>query len=114
MPVLRLILDVRGRNSDAAGLLLRRLVDLVVGRVGRPTGLRQNLGDRRRQRGLAMIDVPDRANVAMRLGAVEFLFGHWLCFLSLSHRGKIWALEPGRLVGALFTPEVELLQRCAV
>jgi hypothetical protein len=29
--VLRLVLDVRGRNGDAAGLLFRRTVDLVIG-----------------------------------------------------------------------------------
>ena len=76
VPLVGLVLDVRGRNRDAARLLLRRLVDLVVGRVGRPARLRQNLGDRRRQRRLAVIDVTDRADVAVRLGAVEFLFGH--------------------------------------
>ena len=76
VPVLRLVLDVRRRDRDAARLLLRRLVDLVVRRVGRAAGLRQDLGDRRRQRRLAMIDVTDRADVAVRLVAVEFLFGH--------------------------------------
>jgi hypothetical protein len=39
--------------------------------------LLQNLGDGRRQRGLAMIDVPDRAHVAVRLGAFKFLFRHF-------------------------------------
>ena len=76
VPVLGLVLDVRRRNGDAARLFLRRLVDLVVGRVGRPAGLRQHLGDRRRQRRLAVIDVSDRPDIAMRLVAVEFLFGH--------------------------------------
>ncbi len=71
-----LILDVRGRDRDAARLLFRRLVDLVVRRVGRAARLGQNLGDRRRQRRLAMVDVTDRADVAVRLVAVEFLFGH--------------------------------------
>ena len=32
------------RNRDAARLLLRRLVDLVIGRIGRPARLRQYLG----------------------------------------------------------------------
>src|SRR6185503_8983167 len=71
-----LVFDVRGRDGDAARLLLRRLVDLVVRRVGGAAGLRQHLGDRRRQRRLAVVDVPDRADIAVRLVAVEFLFGH--------------------------------------
>ena len=71
-----LVFDVRGRNGDAARLLFRRLVDLVIGRVGRLALLGQHLGDRRRQRRLAVIDVTDRADIAMRLVAVEFFFGH--------------------------------------
>ena len=75
MALVGLIFHMRGRNGDAARLLFRRLVDLVIGRVRRLAGLCQNLGDRRRQRRLAVIDVTDRPDVAMRLGAVEFLFG---------------------------------------
>ena len=71
-----LVLDMRGRDRDAAGLLLRRLVDLVVGRERRPAGLRQNLGDRRRQGRLAVIDMADRPDVAVRLRAREFFLGH--------------------------------------
>ena len=74
--VLGLVFDVRRRDRDAARLLLRRLVDLVVGRVGRAAGLGQNLGDRRRQRRLAMVDVTDRADVAVRLVPFKFFFGH--------------------------------------
>jgi hypothetical protein len=66
-----LVLHVGGRDRDAARLLLRSLVDLVVGRKRRPARLRQNLGDRRRQRRLAVVDVPDRADVAVRLVALE-------------------------------------------
>ncbi len=76
MALLRLVLDMRGRDRDAAGLLLRRLVDLVIGGEGRPARLRENLGDRGRQRRLAVVDVADRADVAMRLGTRKFLFGH--------------------------------------
>ncbi len=36
--------------------------------------LRQNFGDRSRQRRLAMIDVSDRAYVYVRLAAIKFLF----------------------------------------
>src|SRR5262249_56928520 len=76
MALVGLIFDVRGRDRDAARFLLRRLVDLVVGSVGRLTFLRQYLGDRGRQCRLAVIDVADRTDIAMRLGALEFFFGH--------------------------------------
>jgi elongation factor Tu len=46
---------------------LMRTVDLVVRGVFREPLLRQNLRDRRRQRGLAMIDVPNRPHVYMGL-----------------------------------------------
>ena len=74
--LLGLVLDVGGRDRDAARLLFRRLVDLVIGGERRPAGLRQNLGDRGRQRRLAMVDVTDRADVAMRLVTREFYLGH--------------------------------------
>ena len=66
--VRRLVLHVRGRNRDAALALFRRVVDRVertelVLRVV----LRQHLRDRRRQRRLAVINVPDRPNVYVRL-----------------------------------------------
>src|SRR5690242_10318060 len=78
VPVRRLVLHVRHRNGDAPLPLFRR----VVNRIKRPellfrVVLRQHLGDRRRQRRLAMINVPDRPNVAMRLAALEFLLRHF-------------------------------------
>ena len=63
----RLVLDVRGIDRDAARLLFRRGVDLVIRLEGRAAGLGQHLGDRCRQRRLAMVDVTDRADVAVRL-----------------------------------------------
>ena len=74
--LLGLVFDVRRRNRDAARLFFRRLVDLVVGGERGAAGLGQHLGDRRRQRRLAVVDVTDRADIAMRLVAQEFLFGH--------------------------------------
>ena len=76
MAVGGLIFDVRGRNGDAAGLLFRRLVDLVVGGEGRAAGFGEDLGDRGGQRGLAVVDVTDGADVAVRLSACEFFLGH--------------------------------------
>ena len=79
----RLVLDVRGVDRDAARLFFGRRVDLVV-TLGLAAELgRQHRGDRRRQRGLAMVDVADRADVHVRLGALKLAFCH---FCSLRKR----------------------------
>ena len=73
---LGLVFDMRGRDRDAAGLFFRRLVDLIVGGVSRAARLGQNLGDRSRQRRLAMVDMADRADVAMGLVTRKLFLGH--------------------------------------
>ena len=74
--VIGLVLDVGDRDRDAALALLRGLVDLVEGgEVGQAlVGLA--LGDRRREGGLAVVDVPDRADVHVGLRPLELLLGH--------------------------------------
>src|SRR5580658_6489583 len=77
MPVRRLILHVRYRYGDPALPLFRRVVD----RIKRPKRhlrvvLRQHLRDRRRQRRLPVVDMPDRPHVQVRLAALEFLLRH--------------------------------------
>ena len=64
----RLVLHVRRGDGDAALALFRCVVDRVerAERVLRVV-LGQHLRDRRRQRRLAVIDVPDRPNIHMRL-----------------------------------------------
>src|ERR1700686_3260009 len=79
MPVCRLVLDVRRGDGDAARLLFRSVVD----RIKRPENnlrvvLLQYLGDRRRQRRLAMVDVTNRPYVAVRLCPLKFFFRHFL------------------------------------
>ena len=86
VPVLRLVLDMRRRDRDPARLLLRRLVDLVVGRERRPARLRQHLRDRRRQRRLAMIDMTNRPDVAVRLVPLKLRLRHRLVLRSLALR----------------------------
>src|SRR5439155_12385013 len=66
-------------NRDTTRFFFPRIVD----RIKRPEHnlgivLLQNLGDGRRQRGLAMINVTDGAHVAVRLSAFKFLFRHFL------------------------------------
>src|SRR5271169_7192535 len=76
MALLGLVFDMRRRDRDPASLLFRRLVDLIVGGIGRAARLGQNLGDRSRQRRLAMVDMADRANVAMGLVTRKLFLGH--------------------------------------
>jgi len=76
MAGLGLVFDVGRRNRNTAGLFFRRLVNLIIRRVRRAARLRKNLSNRRRQRRLAMVNVTNRSDVAMRLVARKFLFGH--------------------------------------
>ena len=71
-----LVFDMGRRDRDAARLLFRRLVDLVVRRERRAARLRQHLRDRCRQRRLAMIDMTDRPDVAVRLVPLKFCLRH--------------------------------------
>jgi hypothetical protein len=80
--VLRLVLDVGGRDRDAALLLLRRVVDLGECLGLTALSLCQDVRDRRCQRGLAVVDVTDGADVAVRLVALELLLRHWGLLLS--------------------------------
>jgi hypothetical protein len=72
-----LIFDVRRRNGDAALTLFRRLVDVREVDGLTAAVLRQHLGDRSRKRRLAMVDVTDGADVAVRLVPLEFSLRHF-------------------------------------
>jgi hypothetical protein len=68
---------VRRVDRDPALLLLGRVVDRFEGAdSGVPALLREDLRDRRGQGRLAVVDVTDRADVDVRLGALELLLGH--------------------------------------
>src|SRR5699024_3002229 len=81
-----LVLDVRDVDRDAALLLLGRVVDRVE--VARLVEVRelvvQDLRDRGAQRGLAVVDVTDGADVDVRLGPLELGLGHCGVLLGLS------------------------------
>ena len=82
-----LVLDVADVDRDATGLLFRRLVDLIKLNSTTSTSLlSEHLGDRRRQRGLAVVDVSHRSDVEMGLGTNEFLFCHDLLLSIAAHR----------------------------
>ena len=71
-----LILNVGRRDGDATLALLRSLVDVgIVGERG-AASLRQNLGDRGSQGRLAVVDVTDSADVAVRLGPLKLSLSH--------------------------------------
>ena len=71
-------------------LLFRRLVDLVEGHLLRQPLGRLNRRDRRRQRRLPVVDVPDRADVHVRLGALELC----LCHDQYSKRKRVGQQQP--------------------
>jgi len=48
----------------------------VIGNETAPALIGRNAGERRRKRGLAMVDVTDRADIAMRQDAVELFSAH--------------------------------------
>ncbi len=72
----RLVLDVGRRDRDAARLLFRRRVNLVVTLELTTKTLCTNLRQRRGQRRLAVIHVANRAHVHVGLGALEFTLCH--------------------------------------
>ena len=80
VPRLGLVLDVRDRDGDAALTLLRSLVDHVEWgeRVHVGVLVVQHLGDRRGKSRLTVVDVPDGADVDVRLGPLELGLRHWV------------------------------------
>ena len=81
MTILRLVLDMGDRDRDTTRLLLRRLVNPLEISEIRQTTIRQRLGDRSRERGLAMVNMTHGPNVDVRLVPLELLFTH--CTTSL-------------------------------
>ena len=71
-----LILDVGGRDGDAALTLFGRSVDLIVVALLGETLVGEGRGDRRGEGRLAVVNVTDRAHVHVRLGAFECCFSH--------------------------------------
>ncbi len=76
--VFRLVFHMRRGDRDPARLLFRRTVDLVIG-----LEVTEILRDRRRQRRLAVVNVTNRADVAMRLVTFKLCLSHGLAPSSL-------------------------------
>ncbi|MCY1458676.1 hypothetical protein D9M71_760750 [compost metagenome] len=76
------VLNVRGRDGDTASLLFRSGVDGRVILEFATETLGADLGQCCGQRGLAMIDVADGADVDVRLGTLELTLGHFSSLIS--------------------------------
>jgi hypothetical protein len=76
--VVGLVLDVGDRDRDPALALLGRVVDRVEGAVLGLALQAEVLRDRRGQTRLAVVDMADRPDVDVRLGALELLLGQSL------------------------------------
>ena len=75
--VRRLVLHVRRVDRDAALALLGGVVDLGEAlHLSATAALREHVRDRGCQRRLPVVDVPDGADVEVRLRALELLLGH--------------------------------------
>jgi hypothetical protein len=84
-----------------ARALFGRIVDLVVGdELGRALQ-GEDLGNRCGQRGFAVVDVADGADVDMRLGALKLLLCH-CCLLLLAEYLQICAMLVKRTSRAVF------------
>src|SRR4029079_13649216 len=88
----RLVLDVGDRDRDPPLALFGRVVDRVERAVLGLAAQREVLADGGRQRRLAVVDVADRADVDVRLRALELLLGHRT--FSLHELGR--CMPPGR------------------
>jgi hypothetical protein len=102
----RLVLDVAHGNRDDLRVIANRaaLGDIGIRDFLAAIGLGHDLADCCCQRGLAVIDVTDRADVDVGLVTVEFLFGHLVspCVVSVTacqsrHAVMSWGLLEPRM-----------------
>ena len=73
--------DRQNLRLVAAALRLGRFGDFVVRDELRPALVGRDLRERGGQSGLAVVDVPDGADVHVRFAAIEFFFGHVVTIL---------------------------------
>jgi hypothetical protein len=93
--VLRLILNVRRRDRDPARFLFWRAVDLVIG-----LEFAKKLRDRRGQRRLAVVNMANRTNVAMRLAAFKLFLCHLFRRLTVEGAARV---PPSFIAGHLLS-----------
>jgi len=66
-----LVLNVARINGNLTSLFFGSAIDFFVRQTLAPSLIRQYLGDCLRERGLSVINVPNGANVHVRLGPIE-------------------------------------------
>ena len=71
-----LVFNVGSVDGDPPFFLLRGTIDFVVSLGFCLANRREHVGDRCRQRGLAMVNVTDRADVDVRFVPLKLLAGH--------------------------------------
>ena len=98
----RLVLDVGDRDRDPALALLGGVVDRVERAVLGLAAQGEVLADRGRERRLAVVDVADRADVHVRLVALELLLGHRTFSLQA---GAVQAAGAPTGIGERWSPE---------
>jgi len=74
--LLGLVLNVSGVDCDTTSLLFRSLIDGIIGLELSSALEGQPLGDGSGQRGLAVVNMADGADVNMRLSSFKFLLCH--------------------------------------
>ncbi len=74
--VCSLIFDVSSSDGDTALTLFGSVIDLIEGLVLARTASSHNLGNSGSQRGLAVVDVTDGADINMGLCSFKFFFCH--------------------------------------
>ena len=74
--VRRLVFNMRRRYRNPTRTLLGSLIYLIIRRKRRSTTLRQYLRYRRRQRGLPMVNMPNRPYVTVRLLSLKLCLRH--------------------------------------
>jgi hypothetical protein len=73
-----LILNVRSRDGNTTLSLFRSLVDVIESNsLTKTQSVMQSLCDGSGKGGLAMVNVSDSSDVAMRFGSFEFSFCHF-------------------------------------
>ena len=82
---LGLVLDVGGRDGDTTPTLFRSVVDGIEGAPVATEHLGGNASECRSQRGLAVVDVTDGADVDMRFGTLKFFLSHCYNLFTLAN-----------------------------
>ena len=97
MAVIGLVFDVSDSDSDTALALFGSVIDAVKGGKVSTALQREHLSDRCGERGLAVIDMPNCADVYVRLGSFKSLLRHR--FLPQPYETSLNVLQCAQAIG---------------